>query len=218
MTTGWIATGLSRDLPNNAVMSGHWQGTELAVWRSATGKLAAWKDRCPHRGMRLSHGFVRGETLACIYHGWVYGPDGACRHIPAHPALTPPAAIRTEAFACVEADGVLWLAPAGTEGTPPRLDGLRPVRSLGLTCDLAAITAAEPALTGGDILRGAVMIAGQRQEIGLLVQAGPGGITLHALSGAQADGAQANGAQANAVQVSRWLEGLRRRAEERVDA
>jgi phenylpropionate dioxygenase-like ring-hydroxylating dioxygenase large terminal subunit len=90
MTSTWTATGLAHDLPKSVVMAGRFQDTELAIWRSATGKLSAWVDRCPHRGMRLSHGFVRGETLSCIYHGWVYGTDGGCKHIPAHPALTPP--------------------------------------------------------------------------------------------------------------------------------
>ena len=130
MTTTWIANGLSPDLPRAVVMHGDWQGVELAIWRSATGRLSAWKDRCPHRGMRLSHGFVRGETLACIYHGWVYGQDGACRHIPAHPAMVPPASIRAEAFACVEQDGVLWVAPAEATDAPPKLNGMEPVRSL----------------------------------------------------------------------------------------
>jgi nitrite reductase/ring-hydroxylating ferredoxin subunit len=189
-------------------MAGHWNGTDLAVWRSASGRLAAWKDRCPHRGMRLSHGFVRGETLACIYHGWVYGTDGACRHIPAHPALEPPAAIRTEAFGCIEQDGVLWLAPVGTAGDPPSLDGLRPLRSLTLTCDAAALLGAEPALTGQDVLRGRVTIAGQAQDICLLVQTVPGGTALHVLVGQGAD----------PVLASRWLEDLRRRAEERIAA
>ncbi len=208
MTTRWIATGLSHDLPNGAVMAGQWQATELAVWRSATGKLAAWKDRCPHRGMRLSHGFVRGETLSCIYHGWVYGTDGGCKHIPAHPALTPPAAICAEGFACVEANGVLWLAPVGMAEDPPRLVDLRPVRTLSLTCDLATILGVEPALGGSDIIRGSVRIGGQDEEICLLVQPRPNGITFHALCSARAD----------VVQVSRWLEALRRSAEEKVAA
>ncbi len=50
MTTTWIANGLSPDLPRAVVMHGDWQGVELAIWRSATGRLSAWKDRCPHRG------------------------------------------------------------------------------------------------------------------------------------------------------------------------
>jgi nitrite reductase/ring-hydroxylating ferredoxin subunit len=208
MTEGWIATGLSRDLPNGVVMVGRWRDNDLAVWRSASGKLAAWKDRCPHRGMRLSHGFVRGETLACIYHGWVYGTDGACQHIPAHPALTPPAAIRTEGFACVEEDGVLWLAPAGTTAAPPRLDGLFPVRSLSFACTPDRIGTLEPDLRGQERLLGRVMIGGDAREICLLAQPGPDGTVLHALCEAGAD----------PVQVSRWLEDLRRRAEDRVEA
>lgn len=203
--TRWIATGLADDLPGGVVMAGHWQETELAVWRSATGKLSAWKDRCPHRGMRLSHGFVRGEKLSCIYHGWVYGTDGACTHIPAHPALTPPAAIKAEKFSCIEQDGVLWVAPADTAQPPPPCGPLQAVRSLGLTCDTTAIIAAEPALSGTDALRGEVEIHGHKHAVLLLVQQTPGGITLHALASRQAD----------RVQVSRWLEDLRRRAEER---
>ena len=208
MTTRWIATGLSHDLPKGGVMAGQWNGIELAVWRSASGRLSAWKDRCPHRGMRLSHGFVRGETLGCIYHGWVYGTDGACQHIPAHPALTPPSAIRTEAFACVEADGVLWLAPADTVEAPPALSGLHAVRSLSVVCDANAIMAAEPALEGRDMLRGSVKVNGQGHEVCLLLQAVPGGLALHALCDAGAD----------RVLTSRWLEDLRRRAEEKVAA
>lgn len=208
MTTRWIATGLSSDLPPGVAMAACWHDTQLAVWRSASGKLAAWKDRCPHRGMRLSHGFVRGETLSCIYHGWVYGTDGACKHIPAHPALTPPSAIRAEAFSCVESDGVLWLAAADMTQAPPRLVDLRPVRSLSLTCDLAALMGAEPALNGSDILHGSVRIGGQAVKICLLVQPKAGGITLHALCGTEAD----------PVAVSRWLESLRRSAEQRMEA
>ena len=44
-----------------------------------------WEDRCPHRGMRLSMGFVRSDRIACLYHGWQYGTDGHCLYIPAHP-------------------------------------------------------------------------------------------------------------------------------------
>src|SRR3989338_2212937 len=120
MGTEWVAVGLSRDLPAGVAMPALWQGRELAVWRSASGKLSAWNDRCPHRGMRLSHGFVRGETLACIYHGWVYGTSGSCIHIPAHPDLVPPATIKAETFLCVEAGGGVWVGAAGGARTPPR--------------------------------------------------------------------------------------------------
>jgi len=208
MKPRWTATGLSQDLPKAVVMAGYWQGHDLAVWRSATGRLQAWNDRCPHRGMRLSHGFVRGETLACIYHGWVYGADGGCKHIPAHPALTPPATITVASFACVEQDGVIWVAPADMAGTPPALSDLQPLRSVSLTCDVAAVLAAEPALQGQDILHATVQMGGHEHEVCLVVQDGPAGLTLHALCAVGAD----------KVAVSRWLEDLRRRAEMKVAA
>ena len=205
MTSQWVANGLSRDLPPAVVMHGVCAGQDLAVWRSASGRLAAWKDRCPHRGMRLSHGFVRGETLSCIYHGWVYGTSGGCQRIPAHPALVPPAAIKVEAFACVEAHGVIWVAPAGTIAPVPDLAGLQPVRSLTVNRGEVRV----PGMTGETLLRGTVAIGGQAVALCLALQPlSPGHTALHALCGTGAD----------VVAVSRWLDGLRREIEQEAAA
>ena len=46
--------GLSRDLPAARVMRAMVDDQDLVVWRSAGGRLAAWDNRCPHRGMALS--------------------------------------------------------------------------------------------------------------------------------------------------------------------
>jgi Rieske [2Fe-2S] domain len=35
----------------------------VVVWRGQDGKVHAWEDWCPHRGMRLSFGFARGKSL-----------------------------------------------------------------------------------------------------------------------------------------------------------
>ncbi len=80
--------------------------------------------------MRLSHGFVRGETLACIYHGWRYDTDGVCRVIPAHPDLIPPATICAQTYRCQATDGLIWVALDETETAPPDLGDRRPLRSL----------------------------------------------------------------------------------------
>jgi nitrite reductase/ring-hydroxylating ferredoxin subunit len=85
-------------------------GIEMAVWRTASGKAQAFNSRCPHRGMRLTYGFVRGEQLACIYHGWHYESSGHCALIPAHPTLNPPKTICATSYALVEQDGLLWVA------------------------------------------------------------------------------------------------------------
>lgn len=124
--------GLSRDLPAARVMRAMVDQQDLVVWRSAGGTLAAWDNRCPHRGMALSHGFVRGENLACLYHGWHFGCEsGGCSLIPSHPELTPPETIRTRAFSAREQDGVIWVAVSGEAEAPvDDLDGFAPLRSL----------------------------------------------------------------------------------------
>lgn len=204
MGTEWVAVGLSRDLPAGVAMPASWQGRELAVWRSASGKLSAWNDRCPHRGMRLSHGFVRGETLACIYHGWVYGTSGSCSHIPAHPDLVPPATIKAETFLCVEVGGVIWVGAADATDSPPEFTGFAPVRSVATTASAAELAATSGlALTKGTLA--GTIAAG---PVCLILSPSHSKTGIHALAAAGVD----------PVAVSRWLDGVVRRAEERVPA
>lgn len=73
VTRPWTPIALSADLLPGTVIPARIGLRDLALWRSQSGRLAVWEDRCPHRGMRLSHGFVRGEALSCFCHGWSYG-------------------------------------------------------------------------------------------------------------------------------------------------
>lgn len=122
---GWFPVALSRDLPTGGVMRAVVGDVDMVVWRGHSGRAHAWDNRCPHRGMRLSFGFVRGDRLACLYHGWQYGEDAACRQIPAHPDLEPPQTICASAYGCVEHDGVIW-ASADADPTPDLITGLQP--------------------------------------------------------------------------------------------
>lgn len=100
-------------------------GGEVVVWRDAEGASHVWEDRCPHRGMRLSFGFVRGSQIACLYHGWHYDAAGQCRYIPAHPQLTPPETIKVPVLESAERLGMIWVRNGGiSHGDPP---GDRPV-------------------------------------------------------------------------------------------
>jgi phenylpropionate dioxygenase-like ring-hydroxylating dioxygenase large terminal subunit len=53
-------------------------GDDVAVFRdSASGKVHAFEDRCPHRGALLSQGRIYYPgTLTCSYHGWTYDSGG----------------------------------------------------------------------------------------------------------------------------------------------
>jgi len=128
--TRWIPIAVASDILNGTVIPAKLPTGPIAVWRSASGHLYANGDRCPHRGMRLSHGFVRGETLSCIYHGWRFGTDGACQKIPAHPAVAPPKSINCSPVPVVEENGVVWGAAVAPDEAVPRFEGREALRSL----------------------------------------------------------------------------------------
>lgn len=134
---------LSADLPSmTAVPALMPQGT-FALWRSESGALALQADRCPHRGMRLSHGFVRGEALSCIYHGWRYARNGRCLKIPAHPRLEPPEAIRVETYTVAESGGLIWGCLETPAGAPPTFDGFVPLRMMSVRVSPEMIVASD---------------------------------------------------------------------------
>jgi 5,5'-dehydrodivanillate O-demethylase oxygenase subunit len=39
--------------------------------------------RCPHRGTQLSAGWVEGDSIRCMYHGWCFNAEGQCTEQPA---------------------------------------------------------------------------------------------------------------------------------------
>jgi len=98
----------------------------------------------------LSHGFVRGEALSCIYHGWSYSPAGGCVRIPAHPDLVPPETIRVAVQTVEELDGVIWVAAGQPASQPPRLGNLIPLRSLTAEAGIAEIEAVAGAKANAD--------------------------------------------------------------------
>ena len=92
-------------------------GQELAVWRSDTGSVNAWENRCPHRGVRLSIGTNLGNVLKCRYHGWSFeSGSGRCIERPAHPGQKPPELARARVFPCVEEYGYVWVRLPGAGG------------------------------------------------------------------------------------------------------
>jgi len=137
----WIPVALSADIEAGTSAGTLVNGEERVVWRDDKGAIHVWEDRCPHRGMRMSFGFVRGDHIACLYHGWRYDAGGQCRYIPAHPDLEVPQTIKVPTFAATERAGIVWMAPEAADAadlsTLP--ETAEPVRSLFL--DLPAETA-----------------------------------------------------------------------------
>ncbi len=114
----WHPVALGIDVPAGTTRAVILDGHELALWRGGDGMIRAWQDRCPHRGMRLSFGFVRGDGLNCLYHGWTYDGAAHCTRIPAHPDLDVPKTIRATAYDVREQDGLVWTSLLQNPGEP----------------------------------------------------------------------------------------------------
>ncbi|CAG9238251.1 conserved hypothetical protein [Paraburkholderia tropica] len=149
----WYALCAAGALDNGAIHRTELHGEGLVVWRADDGRVNVWEDRCPHRGVRLSLGHHRGDTLQCQYHGWRFASgEGACRAVPAHPqASAPPIHVTT--WPAIERYGFVWTCPSveGAEGAStaafPPIDALAaaeppacvPLRSTTIDADLASV-------------------------------------------------------------------------------
>ena len=161
----WVPIALSRDVPEGVTRAVLLEGEERVVWRAADGAVQVWEDRCPHRGMRLSLGFVRGDALNCLYHGWTYEAGATCIRIPAHPDLKVPPTIKAKAFAVREGGGMIFTA-VDESGGRAVVRGATAVASLAVDAPADAILAR----LGGEPIAGHQLViatlAGAEMNVG----------------------------------------------------
>lgn len=76
---GWFVLCFSQELPPEGVLRRQAFGRELVVFRSASGRAAAFDAYCPHMGAHLAYGGrVEGDTLRCPMHGFHFDRQGRC--------------------------------------------------------------------------------------------------------------------------------------------
>lgn len=74
----WQPVWIAEDLPPGTAQSVKLMDQEFTVYRGANGAVHAIEHRCPHRGTILSVGWVEGDCIRCLYHGWKFDPTGQC--------------------------------------------------------------------------------------------------------------------------------------------
>src|ERR1700722_18617076 len=79
----WQPVAVSRQLVAGKALPLKILGEELTLYRGVSGQPCVIGARCAHRRTLLHTGWVEGEEIRCIYHGWCYDGSGQCTARPA---------------------------------------------------------------------------------------------------------------------------------------
>lgn len=79
----WQPVFLSKKLEKGQVKPVKVMGEELAIYRGDSGEVHLVGGLCPHRRTLLHTGWVQGDKLRCMYHGWQFDGQGRCVERPA---------------------------------------------------------------------------------------------------------------------------------------
>jgi 5,5'-dehydrodivanillate O-demethylase len=94
-------------------------GEDFTLYRGESGRPYLLAQRCAHRGTQLSLGWVEGECIRCLYHGWKYDGSGHCVEQPGEGRAAFAGKVRIGGYPTEEYLGHI-LAYLG-EGEPPPL-------------------------------------------------------------------------------------------------
>jgi phenylpropionate dioxygenase-like ring-hydroxylating dioxygenase large terminal subunit len=106
----WYPITFVKDLPSDRPHSFSLYDEPLVLFKNQDGQFICLVDRCPHRTAKLSEGQIIDGKIECLYHGWQFGSNGQCLHIPQLSADAKiPANACVPSFKVVERQGMIWV-------------------------------------------------------------------------------------------------------------
>lgn len=85
----WYLACLQEELDVQNPLKKKMLGRELVIFKNSKGEIGVMEDRCCHRNVNLSLGYIHGEHIKCAYHGWEFDTKGICKNIPSLPVDKP---------------------------------------------------------------------------------------------------------------------------------
>lgn len=113
----WMAVQRSEDLAPGVAKPIRIMSEDYTLYRGESGKAQVLDYRCLHRGAQLHLGWVEGDDIRCLYHGWKYDGSGQCIEQPAEPPGYA-ARIKTRSYPTREHMGLVF-AYFGEGEAPP---------------------------------------------------------------------------------------------------
>jgi phenylpropionate dioxygenase-like ring-hydroxylating dioxygenase large terminal subunit len=117
----WYPLTASRNVIGTTPLALDRMGERIVLWRDTAGTIHAQEDRCPHRGARLSQGFVNESNIVCPYHGISIDGDGRIAQVPALPGCPIEGRLAVRTYAVEEIAGAIFAyfpTPANEEPIP----------------------------------------------------------------------------------------------------
>jgi len=117
----WYPIARSEEVSADKPLRVQLLGLPFVTFRDEDGKAHVLSDTCVHRGGSLSAGWVRGGRAVCPYHGWEFGGDGKCRHVPSLVGAKIPARAKVDSYPVQEKYGIVFafLGDLPEEERPP---------------------------------------------------------------------------------------------------
>jgi 3-ketosteroid 9alpha-monooxygenase subunit A len=119
---GWHVVLFSQELQIGEVKQLRYFDRDLVAYRGESGQVAILDAHCPHLGANLGsgEGRVRGDDIACPFHGWTFNPQGQCVDIPYAKTIPDKAVNALKGWPVLEQNGfvAMWYE---REGEAPEL-------------------------------------------------------------------------------------------------
>ena len=114
----WQPVAVAADVAPGKTLPVRIMNEDLTVYRGQSGSPYVVGSRCAHRRTVLHIGWVEGECLRCMFHGWKYDGSGQCVEAPAEgPSF--PQGVKILSYPAEDYAGLIF-AYMG-EGVPPDL-------------------------------------------------------------------------------------------------
>jgi vanillate O-demethylase monooxygenase subunit len=103
----WYVAAWDHELIDGKLLGRMLLNEHVLLYRGESGRVAAFNDRCPHRGALLSQGRLEGDSVRCMYHGLLFDCSGKCTEIPGQDMIPPRMRVRT--YPVHEAGHLVWI-------------------------------------------------------------------------------------------------------------